>query len=160
VTSSRVRSPSAAGYRETLWAPLSWWLGGLVFTVAVWWAFLVATSAALAWSAAAVTGGSVVVWLGRYGGLRLIVDSEGLRAGRATLPWRYVGAAAACDAAQTRHLLGTGADARAYLMVRPYIPGAVRVAVDDDRDPAPYWLISTRRPGVVAAHLNNGGVPD
>jgi hypothetical protein len=155
-----VARPSAAGYRETLRPPPSWWLGGLGFSVAVWWALIVATPAPVAWCGGTLTASLVVAWLGRYGGLRVEVDRAGLHVGRATLPWRYVGAATACDAATTRHLLGAGADARAYLRIRPYISGAVQVAVKDDRDPAPYWLVSTRRPGVVAAHLNAAGVPD
>lgn len=154
------RSSSATGYTETLWPPVSWWLGGLAFCVVVWWAVLVATSPLLAACAAAITAAGVVAWLSRYGGVRVRVDSAGLRAGRAHLPWRYVGAATPCDAAETKHLLGRGADARAHLVVRPYIPGAVHVVVDDERDPAPYWLISSRRPGVVAARLAEGRVPD
>lgn len=150
----------AAAYSETLRAPASWWLGGLAFCVAVWWAVFVATSAVLAWCASAVAVAVVVAWLGHYGGLRLVVDATGLRAGRAHLPWQYVGTAAACDAGETRRLLGIGADARAHLMVRPYISSAVRVAVNDERDPAPYWLISTRRPAVVAARLTAGRMPD
>jgi DUF3093 family protein len=160
VPSSPVARPSADGYRETLWPPPSWWLGGLGFCAAVWWALFVATPAPVAWWGGALTVGLVGAWLGRYGGLRVEVNSAGLHAGRATLPWRYVGAATACDAAATRHLLGAGADARAYLLVRPYISGSVQVTVIDDRDPTPYWLISTRRPGVVAAHLNALGMPD
>lgn len=155
-------SPSAGEtrYRETLWAPLPWWLGGVLFCGVVWWAIYVATSATTALIGGAVAAGAVVPLLVRYGGVRVEVDGTGLRVGRASLPWRYVGAATPCDASRTRELLGPGADARAYLVVRPYIRGAVQVTVEDDRDPAPYWLISTRHPGVVAAALASRGMPN
>ena len=48
-------------------------------------------------------------------------------------------------------LAGLEADARAYLLLRPYLKRAVRINVRDDRDPAPYWLVSTRDPDRLAA---------
>jgi hypothetical protein len=160
VTSARLPTASEPRYRETLRAPLSWWVGGLAFCGVVWWAILVATSSTTALIAGVVAAGVVVALLVRYGAVRVEVDSIGFRVGRASLPWRYVGAATPCDASQTRELLGPGADARAYLVVRPYIKGAVQVAVEDERDPAPYWLISTRHPAVVAAALASRDMPD
>ena len=45
------------------------------------------------------------------------------------------------------------ADARAYLLLRPYLRASVRVGIDDPADPTPYWLVSTRRPERLAAAL-------
>ena len=39
---------------------------------------------------------------------------------------------------------GVDADARAYLLLRPYLKRAVKVEITDPADPAPYWLVSTR----------------
>ncbi len=150
----------ASGYVERLWPPVGWWIGVAAFCLAVWWAVFVATTAAIAAVAGALTAALVFGWLWSYGGIRIAVDQTGLRAAGASLPWRYVGEAAACDAQQTKQLLGVSADARAFLVVRPYVTTAVRVEVDDERDPAPYWLLSTRRPDEVAARLNAGVVPD
>jgi hypothetical protein len=38
------------------------------------------------------------------------------------------------------------ADARAYLLLRPYLKRGVRVDIVDPDDPTPYWLVSCRRP--------------
>jgi hypothetical protein len=38
-------------------------------------------------------------------------------------------------------------------VLRPWVDGVVRVALTDPADPAPYWLVSTRRPEVLAAAL-------
>jgi hypothetical protein len=48
---------------------------------------------------------------------------------------------------------GPGADARAYLLLRPYLKRAVRVTVRDDRDPTPYWLVSSRDPEHLATAI-------
>ena len=41
---------------------------------------------------------------------------------------------------------GVDADARAYLLIRPYLKRSVRVELRDPRDATPYWLVSSRRP--------------
>ena len=43
-----------------------------------------------------------------------------------------------------RRTAGVDADARAYLLLRPFLKRAVRVEITDPADPAPYWLVSTR----------------
>ena len=57
----------------------------------------------------------------------------------------YVGGCQALDEAETSERSGAGADARAYLVLRPYVKTAVEVTVSDAADPVPYWLVSTRR---------------
>ena len=59
----------------------------------------------------------------------------------------------ALDAEQTQARIGPLADARAYLLVRPYVAQSVIVEVTDKADPAPYWLLSTRRPEQLSAAL-------
>ena len=63
------------------------------------------------------------------------------------------GAVAALDADQTRLVSGRDADARAYLLLRPYLNRAVRVEITDPADPTPYWLVSSRHPEALAAAL-------
>ena len=55
-----------------------------------------------------------------------------------------LGSAEALDAEATRRVAGVEADARAYLLLRPYLRRAVKVEITDPADPAPYWLVSTR----------------
>ena len=57
------------------------------------------------------------------------------------------------DAAASHRVAGVDADARAYLLLRPYVKRSVQVPVQDPADPAPYWLVSTRRPDRLAAAL-------
>jgi hypothetical protein len=141
-------------HHEVLWIPASWWALGMLLVAAVWWAFFVAGPPALAWAAGGVALGGVLAGLVPYGKATVTVDTAGFRAGPAFLPWRYVGTAVPLDADQTRRTLGVEADARAFLLTRPYVKCAVKVSVDDHRDPTPYWLVSTRKPAEVAARLN------
>ena len=57
-------------------------------------------------------------------------------------------------AEQTRRVAGREADVRAFLLLRPYLKRAVKVETTDPADPAPYWLLSSRRPDDLAAAVN------
>jgi Protein of unknown function (DUF3093) len=143
-------------YEERLLVPATWWLVGLGLVVSVWWVFVLATPAWMAWLAAVVALGLVVGLVGRYGAARLAVAGGQLRAGRAHISLSLCGRVETLDAEQTRRAGGSDADARAYLLLRPYIPTAVRVAIDDPNDPVPYWLLSTRRPERLAEAVEAG----
>jgi hypothetical protein len=110
--------------------------------------------------AAVMTGTLIAWWLLSYGGALVRMEQTGFRAGRALLPWPHVGPSVALDATETRRQLGQDADARAYLLIRPYCRTAVKVYVDDEADPTPYWIVSTRHPNELAERLNQRAVPD
>lgn len=134
--------------------PALWWLIP-VFNVVV---LTVGMHAYWGPGPAVVTGiGSVmlVVWgLLSYGGLMLVVDAEGFRAGRTRLPRGAMGQAWPLEPDQAKALRGPRADARARLVLRGYVPAAVRLDVADPRDRAPYWYVSTRKPVELATALN------
>ncbi len=89
-----------------------------------------------------------------YGSARITVGNGELRAGRAHIALDLVGTAEPLDAEGTRRVAGVDADARAYLLLRPYLKRSVRIEITDPRDPAPYWLVSTRRPDKLVAALS------
>lgn len=137
---------SGADYQERLGVPLRWWALLTMFLASVLLAFLVATPL---WVAVTVTGVMLAVFGGvfvSYGAARIVVRDQVLQAGRARIPLGVLGTPVALDAPASRRLAGVDADARAYLLLRPYVGGSVQVPVEDPRDPTPYWLISTRRP--------------
>lgn len=78
------------------------------------------------------------------------VDETTFRAGRARIEGRFLGSVCALDRRQLRVRLGVEADARAYVLHRAFARAAVEVALRDERDPAPYWLVSTNRPTELA----------
>ena len=142
-----------ASYREKLSVPLRWWVQGTMLVATFWLAFVVAAPALVAWSATAVLLLIMVGLFVGYGAPRVEVGDGWLRAGRARIAGEFLGDAEPLDAAETRRVAGPGADARAYLLLRPYLKRAVRVTVRDDRDPTPYWLVSSRDPEHLATAI-------
>jgi hypothetical protein len=83
----------------------------------------------------------------------LEVTERGFTAGRASLPARHVGSAAGFTREDATRERGPALDARAWLLIRGWVEGVVTVEVADDRDPVPYWLVSTRRPDELVSAL-------
>ena len=145
-------------YDERLGVPLRWWALATMFMASILVAFLVATPLWVAVSGTGVlTLALLALFLG-YGAARISVTDGVLTAGRARISLDHVGEVRALDADQTHRLAGRDADARAFLLLRPYLRRAVRIAIDDPADPTPYWLVSTRRPDrLAAAHERPAG---
>ncbi|QWZ09482.1 DUF3093 domain-containing protein [Nocardioides panacis] len=142
-------------YDERLGVPLRWWALATMFLASMLLAFLVATPAWVALSGTAVLSAALLGGFWSYGKARVTVRDGMLTAGRARISVEHVGAVEALDADATHRLAGRDADARAYLLLRPYLRRAVRIAIVDPADPTPYWLVSTRRPTRLAAALTD-----
>ena len=140
-------------YRERLGVPLRWWVQGTMLVASLWLACVVAIPQPVAWTVTAVAMALLVALLVSYGSVRLEVGDGTFRAGRARIESRHLGAAEALDAESTRRVAGREADARAFLVLRPYLKRAVRVEITDPADPAPYWLVSSRHPEELAQVL-------
>jgi hypothetical protein len=141
-------------YAERLGVPLRWWAQGVMLLATFWLAFVVAIPGALPWVVTGVLGLLLVLALASYGSARLAVAGGEFRAARAHIPLEHLGAAEALDSQATRRAMGPDADARAFLVMRPYLKRAVRVPVTDPADPTPYWLVGSRHPDALAAALN------
>jgi hypothetical protein len=74
-------------------------------------------------------------------------------AGKAKLPLANVGDALGFTHEEARNERGPVLDARAWLVIRGWVDPVVKVTVLDDRDPAPYWLVSTRQPAALVDAL-------
>jgi hypothetical protein len=140
-------------YDERLSVPLRWWAQGTMLVASLWLAMIVALPTTAAWTITGIAMGGLALGLLAYGAARVTVDGGFLRAGRARIAGFHLGASNALDAEATRRISGAEADARAYLLLRPYLKRAVQVEITDPADPAPYWLISTRRPDELARAL-------
>jgi hypothetical protein len=141
-------------YHERLGVPLRWWVQGTMLVASLWLAMIVATPGAVAWAVTAVAMLLLVAGLLSYGDVRVAVADGELRAGRAHIEGRFLGAVEALDADQTRRTIGPEADARAFLVLRPYLKRAVKVEITDPADPTPYWLVSSREPQALADALS------
>ncbi|WP_069114741.1 DUF3093 domain-containing protein [Jiangella alba] len=140
-------------YRERLVVPARWWLllAGLAASVWLVYELPFGPRVSLPSTGAVLLLGGAALLL--YGRLSIAVGPDGVRVGRARLPLTAVGTAEALTGDEARAARGPGLDRRAYVAIRGYVPGVVRIGVDDDADPTPYWLVSTRRPERLVAEL-------
>lgn len=142
-----------ATYSERLRVPLRWWVQGVMLVASLWLAVAVAAPPLAAGIAALLALAVLAALCLGYGAAVVSVDDTTFRAGRASIPLTHVGTVTTLDAEATRRTAGRDADARAFLLLRPYLKQSVRVEVADPADPTPYWLVSTRHPDRLAAAL-------
>jgi hypothetical protein len=140
-------------YAERLTVPLRWWVQGTMLVATLWLAVVVAMPVVAAAIVALVAGSLLAAVFLSYGSARILVTDGEFQAGRARIPTSYVGAVTPLDAEATRLTAGRDADARAYLLLRPYLKRSVRVDITDPADPTPYWLVCTRHPAQLAQAL-------
>jgi hypothetical protein len=143
-------------YRERLWP--AWWVfvaTALVIPASLL-VFLPISPVAGVVSAIVLYGGIVIALLVTTPAIE--VTDETLRVGRARIERAFVGAVTAHTGADAVAERGTRLDARAWLVLRGWIPGVVRIEIADEADPTPYWLVSTRRPAELAAALKSSVV--
>ena len=143
---------SATPYDERLTAPRSWWF--ISFLVGVAFALILLPFGTLPLLGGLVGGTSVAaVAASSYGSMRIRVVGDSLIAGEAKIPVAALGEAEVLDAEEARAWRTYKADTRAFLLLRAYIPTALRVEVTDPADPTPYLYLSTREPQRLAEAL-------
>lgn len=149
-TLPNVADPSL--YRERLVVPWWAWPAGILIGGGLGAELTLGAPGFRSWAvvAAMVLAVALCAWLSRIG---VRVDGETLRVDDANLPLRFVAGAYALDAEERRATLGVEADPLAFVIIRPWVRGTVRVDLDDPADPTPYWVISTRHPERLVAAL-------
>ncbi|MHC0429203.1 DUF3093 domain-containing protein [Streptomyces sp. O3] len=144
--------PSAQLFEERLTAPRSWWV--IVALLGVAGGLMLLPLGPLPMLGGLIGAGALAaVAVSSYGSVRVRVVAGSLVAGDARIPVAALGAAEVLDAEQARAWRTHKADPRAYMLLRAYIPTALRVAVTDPSDPTPYVYVSTRDPRALAAAL-------
>lgn len=140
-------------YRETLRTPWWWYLVSLGVASLLAAEFHISGLPLTDWIPFCVLlPGSVVLvwWIGRS---RLEVSGGELRIRGAHLPLQYATGVIALDGATLRRVIGREGDPAAYVSIRPWIGPGVQVWIDDEDDPTPYWVISSRRPDRLVAAI-------
>ncbi len=143
-------------YIERLWPPPLYWLAAAGVVGTVCWVLAVSTPILVVVVGTAAAAVLAVTGLLAVGSVEVGVRGGELVAGRARVPLSVCGAVRALDAEAARRARGVEADARAYLVIRPYVPCCVRADIDDPADPTPYWLVSARHPKLIAAAAATG----
>jgi Protein of unknown function (DUF3093) len=141
----------AQGYVERLWP--AWWLWLVVLMLGGGFGLVVAPFGApvmlvVAIVMTVVLGGLLLAATATVG-----IEQGCFVAGRARIPLQFLGPPEVLDAEGMQHARGPGLDARAYLCLRGWIGPGLRIPITDPEDPAPYWLVSSRRPQQMADAL-------
>ncbi|MGK5640588.1 DUF3093 domain-containing protein [Streptomyces sp. URMC 126] len=147
-------------YEERLTAPRSWWVIAALIGVAT--ALITLPLGTIPMLGGLVVGGALAtIAVSAYGSARIRVVGDTLLAGDARIPCAALGTAEALDAEQALAWRTHKADSRAFMLLRGYVPTALRIEVTDPADPTPYLYLSTRSPerlaaAVAAARANSG----
>ncbi|MFJ9952033.1 DUF3093 domain-containing protein [Kitasatospora sp. NPDC091207] len=140
-------------YDERLTVPRSWWLlpVAIGLTLAM---ILLRLSAvgALVGLVVGIAAGAAAI--SSYGSARIRVVQGSLVAGQARIPVDALGAAHPLSPAEAVAWRGPKSDPRAFMLLRSYVPTALRVEVTDPADPTPYLYLSTRSPMKLAEALD------
>ncbi|QNS03647.1 DUF3093 domain-containing protein [Streptomyces xanthii] len=146
---------STTPYEERLTAPRAWWL--VTFLVGV-----ACGLTLLPFGTLPLLGGFVggllfaAVITSSYGSVRVRVVGDALIAGDAKIPLAALGDVEVLDAEEARAWRTYKSDPRAFMLLRSYVPTAVRAEVTDPTDPTPYVYVSTREPEALAKALRRG----
>ncbi|MCU7822512.1 DUF3093 domain-containing protein [Kitasatospora sp. DSM 101779] len=139
-------------YDERLTVPRSWWLLPLVTGLSL--GLVLLRFSALGALIGLVVGiAAAAAALSSYGSARIRVVQGSLVAGQARIPVDALGAAEVLTPAEAVAWRGVKADPRAFMLLRSYVPTALRVEVTDPSDPTPYLYLSTRSPQKLADAL-------
>jgi len=138
-------------YRERLLPPLSVFVACALLVPATLLAFLPINSTVGAVMAVVFYVGAVVALV--LTSPVLTIDDEGFTAGRARLFAHEIGEAEGFSGADATKERGPRLDARAWTLFRGWVRPVVKISLTDLDDPAPYWLVSTRRPDEVVRRL-------
>lgn len=143
---------SATPYEERLTAPRSWWL--ISFMVGVSFALILLPFGTLPMLGGLACGtAAAAVMASAYGSVRIRVVGGHLIAGEAKIPVSALGEPEILDEEEARAWRTHKADPRCFMLLRAYIPGALRVDITDPEDPTPYVFLSTRTPQRLAEAL-------
>lgn len=120
------------------------------------WLFVIFLAASLAFAVWAAVGLSAAIGILTVEiALLLAADYKSALEIRVTREWLFVGPASierkfisditALNANQTRLLRGPDQNPAAFLALRFWIRNGVKITINDDRDPTPYWLVSSHK---------------
>ncbi|MFM6841077.1 MAG: DUF3093 domain-containing protein [Candidatus Planktophila sp.] len=145
---------STTAFREVIRPPI--WLIAFIYfmlfslVIAIWAAF--DNNAAINAFAISIVLGAVAIY--RMTSTIEIKDGE-LHIGKAHIPVQYLSDVEIIAQKDFSFQRTRGADPAAYFATTFWVSEGVKVKVTDQRDPTPYWLISTKKAEQLAAALQS-----
>lgn len=135
-------------YRERLW-PTAWLYVSTALIIPASILVFMPINIFAGYITAAVLYSGIVLFLLSSAPTIEVTETE-LRAGKARLPIAIIGEVSTFDGAAATLERGQRLDARAWLMIRGWITPVAKLELNDEGDPTPYWLLSSRTPELLA----------
>lgn len=141
-------------YMQTIYWP--YWLTLLVLLfdlsiVLAVWASLGETAALTAFALTI----ALSIFFFQFTALKIMIQGDELFVGRARIERKYLGEISVLDKKEMLFLRGPGINPSAYMALRFWVKGGVKIELNDSRDPTPYWLISVKDPANFVTLLEN-----
>ena len=144
-------------YSERLWVPIWWWVVALALAALIGFELGLALRGIQAWIlmvAMVPLAALLCVWLSRDQISVTHAAGSDPRSpegtldikGRAHLPLAAIARTVSVPASARIAAMGRQLDPEAFVAQRPWVKTLVLIVLDDEDDPTPYWLISSRRP--------------
>ena len=133
----------------------------------IWlWLFLLFLAASLAlafWAALGTRWGAItglvqllgLIYLSQQSLLAIEVTEDELRVGKAHIERKFIGAVEELSPEDMRKWRGPLSDPAGFMALRFWIPGGVKIEINDPRDSTPYWLISSKKAQPLAVALSD-----
>lgn len=140
-------------YRERVWPTPTWFIAALLLIPAV-----ILALAPINFTLGVVM--SIVIYLGAVAFFIamspvLEVTDSTFRAGNGRIERHFLGGVTVIPSEDCFDQLHSKLDARAWLCLRNWTGGLVKIELTDPNDPTPYWLVSTRHPERLAQALQS-----
>ena len=132
-------------YREVIRMPL--WLLAIIYFFLL--SLVLSIGAALGNTAAIISllvSTALLVLIALKSALKIEITDEELRIGRAHIELKFVSSIQTLTATEMATLRTRDANPAAFLAIRFWSPAGVRIAINDSRDPTPYWLVTSKNP--------------
>jgi hypothetical protein len=139
-----------SAWRERWPAPVTWWLVGLAVAGGIAAEIHGGAGGWRSWVPYLVLPGAALGALVAMSRQQVVIDDGVLHVPGARAPLTALGAPEVLDREQLRLWRGPRAHRDAWVTVRPWQRGAVRLPVVDPEDDTPYWLVGSKRPKQLA----------
>ena len=93
---------------------------------------------------------TVIIW--RLAPL-ISINQDSLRVGKALIEVNYLGAVSVVESQQAFVERGRNLNPKAYTRFQIGVNQLVKIDIQDEADPTPYWLVSTRNPELVKSFI-------
>lgn len=156
-------APQIVRYSERLWVPWWWWPPALAVAGLIALEVNQGVRALPDWVPFAVllpVAGAVLLWFSKtevrvVGGPADDSAETELWVGEAHLPVSVISRSAEVPRSAKSAALGRQLDPAAFVVHRAFVGPMVLVVLDDQDDPTPYWLVSSRHPDRVLSALRS-----